>query len=425
MDRLAAAVARGDANAARQELDRRPELKARLNEPHRLFAFDATPLLSAVWQRNLPLIEVLLEAGADINARSRWWAGGFGVLDGADSSLVPFLLERGAVVDAHAAARLGMVDKLEALLSADPQLVHSRGGDGQTPLHFASSVEVARLLLDHGADIDARDIDHESTPAQYMIKDRQDVARYLVSRGCHTDILLAAALGDIELVRRHLDRDRDSIRTSVSDRFFPKHDPRAGGTIYIWTLGALETPHTVARKFGHQDVVQLLLERSPASLRLAFACEIGDEPAIKTLLAAAPNIATELPDEDRVKLADVAQRNNTRAVRLMLDAGWPTMVKGQHGGTPLHWAAWHGNAEMVRALLQRHADLEVRSDEHDATPLHWAIHGSRHSWNCRTGDYVATVEALLDAGAQAPEVTPELDATDPVRDALRRRHRAP
>jgi ankyrin repeat protein len=421
MDRLAAAVAGGDANGARQELDRHPGLKARLNEPHRLFAFDATPLLSAVWQRNQPLIEVLLEAGADINARSRWWAGGFGVLDGADSSLIPFLLERGAVVDAHAAARLGMVDKLAALLSVDPQSVHSRGGDGQTPLHFASSVEVARLLVDHGADIDARDVDHESTAAQYMVKDRQDVARYLVSRACHTDILLAAALGDIDLVRRHLESDRNSIRTSVSDRYFPKHDPRAGGTIYIWTLGALETPHTVARKFGHQDVLQLLLERSPVSLRLAFACEIGDEPEIKTLLATTPNIAAELPDEDRVKLADVAQKNNTQAVRLMLDAGWPTMVKGQHGGTPLHWAAWHGNAEIVRALLQRHADLEVHSDEYDATPLHWAIHGSRHSWNCRTGDYVATVEALLDAGAQAPEVTPELDATDPVRDAIRRR----
>ena len=42
--------------------------------------------------------------------------------------------------------------------------------------------------------IDARDIDHESTPAQYAVRERPDVARYLASRGCWTDILMAAAL---------------------------------------------------------------------------------------------------------------------------------------------------------------------------------------------------------------------------------------
>jgi len=41
-------------------------------------------------------------------------------------------------------------------------LVHARGGDGQTPLHFASTVEIAEFLLAHGAAIDARDVDHEA-----------------------------------------------------------------------------------------------------------------------------------------------------------------------------------------------------------------------------------------------------------------------
>ena len=58
-------------------------------------------------------------------------------------------------------------------MAADPQLVHARGGDGQTPLHFASTVEIAEYLLDQGADIDARDVDHVSTPAQYMVKARR------------------------------------------------------------------------------------------------------------------------------------------------------------------------------------------------------------------------------------------------------------
>jgi hypothetical protein len=70
-----------------------------------------------------------------------------------------------------------MLDKLRDLVSANPQLVNSRGGDGQMPLHFANTVEVAEYLLQQGAEIDARDIDHESTPAQYMVRDRQPVLR--------------------------------------------------------------------------------------------------------------------------------------------------------------------------------------------------------------------------------------------------------
>ena len=57
-----------------------------------------------------------------------------------------------------------MMPKLRELVAADPDIVHARGGDGQTPLHFASTVEVAEFLLANGAEIDARDMDHESTP---------------------------------------------------------------------------------------------------------------------------------------------------------------------------------------------------------------------------------------------------------------------
>src|SRR5581483_5314646 len=125
-----------------------------------------------------------------------------------------------------------------------------RGGDGQTPLHFASTVEIAEFLLDCGADIDARCVDHESTPAQWMLRDRQEVARFLVSRGCHTDILMAAALGDLELVKKHFAADPASIRLCVRDEFFPRKNPRAASIIYLWTLGAGKTPHRVARDFG-------------------------------------------------------------------------------------------------------------------------------------------------------------------------------
>jgi len=417
---LAAAVLAGDAARVRQLVQTNPELRATLDDPMPGASFDGTALLTAVWRGNRDLVEALLEGGADINARSHWWAGGFGVLD-HDGDLVPFLIARGATIDAHAAARMGRLDKLHELISADPALVHARGGDGQTPLHFAATVEAAAYLLDHGADIDARDIDHESTPAQYMVRDRQGVARYLVRRGCRTDILMAAALGDADLVRQHLDRDAACIRMTVSERYFPKLDPRSGGAIYIWTLGANRGAHMIASELGHEDVFRLLMERSPADLQLAVACEQGNESAVGALLAANPDLAKSLSDEERRRLPDAAQSNNLNAVRLMLKSGWPVDARGQHRGTALHWAAFHGSAKMVRELLDHHAPVEVKGDEYDATPLGWALHGSVHGWNRRTGDYADTVAILLAAGAQAPPPSENVETTDAVRAVLLQR----
>jgi len=66
------------------------------------------------------MLDVLLDAGADINARSRWWAGGFGLLDSASPELAAYAIERGAVVDVHAAARLGLIARLRELITQDP-----------------------------------------------------------------------------------------------------------------------------------------------------------------------------------------------------------------------------------------------------------------------------------------------------------------
>src|SRR5882672_9111551 len=210
-----------------QLLERFPEMKAKVNEP--VAAFDSPAIIHA---RSPEMLDTLLEAGADINSRSRWWAGGFGLLDSAKPELAAYAIQQGAVVDAHTAARLGMLEKLRELIGVDPTLVHARGGDGQTPLHFANTVPIAKYLLDHGADIDVRDVDHESTPAQWMIRERQQVARYLVQRGCKTDILMAAALGDSQLVKKHLDADPIFILIGVGTNYFPMIITRPGGTTY-------------------------------------------------------------------------------------------------------------------------------------------------------------------------------------------------
>jgi len=424
---LTVAVCDNEAQRVRELLQSYRELRTKIDEPLPNYGSGEHALFAAVQRGDRATIDALLHAGADIRKRTEWWAGGFGVLDDCHPNLMNFLVERGAVVDAHAAARLGMMPKLKELVAVDPGVVHARGGDGQTPLHFASNVEVAQFLLENGADINARDVHHESTPAQYMLRvqqkrhyprDRQDVARYLLSRGCKSDILMAAALGDMNLVRHHLDSDPGCIRMSVSEEWFPKQDPRAGGTIYIWTLGANRTALAVARDFGHEDVFQLLMERTPEDLKLALACELGDEVVFQKFLARNTDAAKTLSETDQQKLPNAAQSNNTKAVRLMLEAGWAVDTAGEMGATALHWAGFNGNAEMTREILRFHPALELKSQEYSGTALSWALYGSGNGWHRDTGDFVGTVRALLEAGAIVPPDPEALQPSDAVLEVL-------
>lgn len=401
-----------DAVFFRKLVKRYPEAKTKINEP--MAAFDSPAIIHV---RSPEMLDALLEAGADINGRSRWWAGGFGLLDCAKPELAAYAIQRGAVVDAHAAARLGMLEKLRELIGADPTLAHCRGGDGQTPLHFANTVPIAEYLLDHGADIDARDVDHESTPAQWMIRERQQVARYLVQRGCKTDILMAAALGDSQLVKKHLDADPGCIHMRVSNEYFPMINHRAGGTIYQWTLGWYVSAHDVAKQFGHEEVFRLLMERSPDDVKLIAACWNADESAMRKLVSQNAQLVAGLSKAYKRQVAHAARNNNLAAVRLMLAAGLPVDAVGQHQATPLHWSAFHGNAEMAREILRYNPPLEQTDADFKSTPLGWAIHGSQNGWHCETGNYPATVEALLNAGAKLPE---KVGGTDSVKEVLRR-----
>jgi ankyrin repeat protein len=191
---------------------------------------------------------------------------------------------------------------------------------------------------------------------------------------------------------------------------------KCGGTIYQWTLGWYVSAHQVARTFGHQEVFRLLMERSPDDVKLLASCWLGDGEAVRSLLAGRPDLAKELPEGDRRQTAHAARNNDLAALRLMLAAGLPADSRGQHSGTPLHWAAFHGNADMVREILRRQPPLEWTDADFHAPPLGWAVHGSEHGWHRRTGDYAAAVKALLEAGAKPPG---KLEGSPPVREVLR------
>src|SRR5256885_3233691 len=97
VEELKQALRKDQASAVRQILDRHPELKAKINDP--IGPFDS-PAMTGV--RSVEMLDVLLAAGADLNAKSRWWAGGFGLLHVASPELAAHAIRRGAFVDVHA-----------------------------------------------------------------------------------------------------------------------------------------------------------------------------------------------------------------------------------------------------------------------------------------------------------------------------------
>lgn len=398
-DRFVAALKRGETQIVRELLETHAEVRARINEPVP-GTFDAPPVHVA--KKNLPLLDVLLAHGADINTRTRWWAGGFGVLEwDCTPELAEQLIARGARVDAWAAAYLGRLDDLKRIIQSGPSVLNAKGGDGKTPLHCAANVEVARYLLDRGADIEARDVDHESTPLQYLI-DKPDVARLLIERGAKVDIFAAAALGDLDLIRRCIAEDPSCVTHRLGSPPWVT-SPEAGGKIYNWTLGHSLTVLDVARQKGHDEAYRLLLDHAPPVTRFQDAIWRGDREEALALHARHPGLVAEVEKDPRHALPHAVWWDNLPAVKLMLDLGFDPHLPGVHNSTPLDRAAFHGFADIIELLLERDPDPPLaHRNEFGGTPLSCCVHSWAGGWSwmpLERRDHARSVELLLKAGS--------------------------
>lgn len=300
--------------------------------------YGATPLNVAVQFQDKEMIDLLLDAGADVERKSDWSEGPWSALQLALAfrhiDLAEHLVERGAKIDAHAAAGLGRIDILEGLLKENPEWVHERGGDGCFPLHFAATPEVCDLLLDFGADIDGRDIDHNSTPAQYALYQRGPVARHLITRGAEPDIFLAAHTGDTMLTRRLLIENPEVVNERITMERFPAPDSDAERwCIYAHYIGMNATP--------------------------LHAAAAGNRPHEAILLLAAGCDVNATGGYDDASPLHVCAWNNHVACAESLIAGGAAIdqTSGEiHQNTSLGWAVVAGAVEMVELLLKRGAE---------------------------------------------------------------------
>jgi ankyrin repeat protein len=132
------------------------------------------------------------------------------------------------VLDVFDAASLGDVDRLRELLDADPSSSTAYSADGFTALHFPAffgGVECARVLVERGADVDAHGRGWMTgTPLNSAAAGRHaDVARLLLDRGADpnarqgsgwTPVHSAAQNGDPDMVVLLLAHGADPAATN-------------------------------------------------------------------------------------------------------------------------------------------------------------------------------------------------------------------
>lgn len=379
---------RGDLPAVRALLDADP--KAARGHLRSRDAAGMTALHRAVWGGHPEVVRLLLERGADVNARTgngqtpislaaRWGRG----------DVMDVLLEHGADASArddmgrtllHYAAQYDHVDVMRALVS------HGFDVDAQartgTPLHsaaFQRRLDAARFLLDNGAHLDRRNHLgwtplHVACATDARGRSSVELARLFVDRGADvsarggegiTPLVLAAGSHDSALVALLLERGARSDPATKQGQYsalrsaLGAHDPVAARLLLARGADPNERYHPPG--------AERLLHRAVAEANLGTAPPPQSLDVVRALLdhGADPN----LPDgEGRTSLHVAAGRGDVEAIRLLLGHGAAVDAPDKSGWTPLHVAASQHRAGAVRALLAAGADRGARTRAGE-TPL--------------------------------------------------------
>jgi ankyrin repeat protein len=312
----------------------------------------------------------------------------------------------------HDAAKEGNLEAVQELLAGtyiDVNLVDN--SFGKTPLRWAveyGQLDVAKLLLDHGARSDLADTNgrtpllwaarHGKTRKLQFLLDNDDSLSYKDSlsrrdKNRRTALSLAAIEGHIDAMKL-----LNKCGSEVNSKDFRGQTPLSlaamnghlEAVLLLLDEGAdpesRETssgrsPLSLAAENGHLHVVNLLVTRncdvdcSDASGRtpLSWAAENGNEEVVHVLLAGGADVNSK--DEDtRTPLSYASEFGHTSAAEMLLHDKTIEydLQDTYYGQTPLSWAAEGGRYEIVNLLLEMGADACMR-DRAGCTPLLWAI----------------------------------------------------
>lgn len=280
----------------------------------------------------------------------------------------------------------GDLARVRALLSAAPALVNVVGphpfwSGRPQPLHLAiegTRREMFDLLLASGADINGTNdqYDHWSPLMLAIDRDQPDMQQELFRRGATIGLPEALMLGDDARVESLLAGGLPPIAPNGGSFLALARTPYAVDRLLA--LGAStdakdrwgSTPIDALSRRGPKGaaLIKHLVTRGIAAAPTEYA-RIGDRETLERLVNNDPSIARR----DDVVMAAV-DFGHCALVRWLLERGGNVNARSMigSGGTALHSAAWNGDLDMVRLLVEAGADLQARDREHDNTPLGWA-----------------------------------------------------
>lgn len=222
--------------------------------------------------------------------------------------IAKILLDAGAEVDAECDAYGGGSTALTLTATS----IH--------PEQAGVQIELMKVLLDYGARIDTGE---GSTVNACLANGRGRAAEFLAERGARLDLEGACGVGNLERVKSFFNHD-GSVKTSA-------------------------TQEQMLAGFG-------------------WACEFGRKRVVEFLLERGINIAAPV--------------NNARQ-------------------TGLHWAAYGGHTDIVRLLLECKAPVEIREERFQGTPLDWALYAWRNPpQEANRESYYEVIALLAQAGAK-------------------------
>ncbi|PKU69646.1 ankyrin repeat domain-containing protein 65-like [Dendrobium catenatum] len=298
----------------------------------------------------------------------------------------------------------------EVLERSDPawRAADSSDASGESLLHLAisrSRADLAQLVLEFGADVEARSRTGRSPLEAAAAAGETLIAELLLARGASTErssgsplgpIHLAAAGGHTELLRLLLLKGAAPEATAADGRtalHLAAAEQRrecvglllsAGSRADVCGGAAKETPLHLAAAAGDEATARLLISSGCAGLREArngagkTAFDVAAEEGQRRLF-------------DMLKagesLAAAARSGDVSAVVRAIEMGAAVDGRDGLGWTALMRAGFKGRVEIMRILIEKGAALDAR-DEAGYTALHCAVEAGQ----------VEAVEVLVKRG---------------------------
>lgn len=330
----------------------------------------------------------------------------------------------------HTAVAAGDIETVRGILAKDASLADKRGGpDGWTPLlrlaytrlpvaaASDNAVEIARLLLDHGASATAGWSDSQNDftvltgvigggeGAQPPHPRAEELARLLLARGVdplNGQALYNTSLGAddpfwLELLWAESERRGETAKWRgrvpelmgapldyLLGNAVPHHPRRVGWLLAHGARGDAVNAYSKepvikhALLAGRQDVVDMLL-RHGAMITELSSRERFCTAVMKRDAAEARKIAQVDPDvlNDFGPLIIAARMGDEEIASLVLDLGVSPDIETPDGVRAMHVAAGEGAIKVLKLLIARGAEIDPFERRFGGSPLSWANYNTQ------------------------------------------------